>query len=193
MQVKVRASSMSARLDSERQAVMDGETNGGQEAAQNSQEERAQGQQTAPAQVGGGDEPGNAAAPDYEKAIAERDEKIAALEAQIADAAKSAEQAEKLSAEIAALKQASADERIDFKLQLAGCRNVRAARAVLPDYDGDIDRMKAEEPWLFARHVRQEAGGKTGLPNAGAASDAGKTLSHWREIAGLADDDKKQE
>ena len=31
--------------------------------------------------------------------------------------------------------------------------------------------------------------GTTGLPNAGAASDEGKTLKHWREIAGLTDDD----
>lgn len=31
--------------------------------------------------------------------------------------------------------------------------------------------------------------GTTGLPNAGAASDEGKTLKRWREIAGLADDD----
>ena len=34
--------------------------------------------------------------------------------------------------------------------------------------------------------------GTTGLPNAGAASDEGKTLKHWREIAGLTDDDKKE-
>lgn len=32
------------------------------------------------------------------------------------------------------------------------------------------------------------------LPNAGAASDEGKTLKHWREIAGLTDeDDEKKE
>ena len=30
------------------------------------------------------------------------------------------------------------------------------------------------------------------LPNAGVASDEGKTLEHWREIAGLTDDDDKQ-
>ena len=74
----------------------------------------------------------NAAAPDFEKQIAE-------------------------------LKQASADERIDFKLQLAGCRNVKAARAVLDDYEGDIDKMKEAELWLFAKHLGDSKGatGKT--------------------------------
>ncbi len=133
---------------------------------------------------------------DYEKQIAERDEKIASLEAQVAEAAKNAETAEQLRGEIASLKQQSADERVDFSLQLAGCRNVKAARAVLPDYEDDIDKLKAGEPWLFedsGKHFKGGAGGAgatgaTGLPNAGAATDAGKTMRRWREIAGLADD-----
>lgn len=92
----------------------------------------------------GGNKVGNA--PDYEKQIAEHDEKIASLEAQIAESSKSAEQAEKLSAEIADLKRASADERVDFSLQLAECRNVKAARAVLDDYGGDIEKLRETEP-----------------------------------------------
>ncbi len=177
---------------------MDGEQNGTQEGTQNAQEQgQQQLQQTASVQVdNGGNESGNAPAPDYERQIAERDEKIASLEARIAEAAKSAEQAEKLSAEIAELKQASADERIDFFLQLAGCRNVKAARAVLDDYDGGIDKMREAEPWLFAKHMGGDNSGgqtgKTGLPNAGAASNEGKTMAHRREIAGLADDKDKE-
>ena len=168
---------------------MDGEHDGKQEGTQ-AQEEQVDttAQQEASAQVEGG---GNA--PDYEKAIAERDEKIASLEAQLAEAAKSAEQAQKLSREIAEFKQASADERIDFSLQLAGCRNVKAARAVLADYEGDVDKLKEGEPWLFAKHSAggNAPTGKTGLPNVGAASDSGKTLKHWRELAGLNDNDGK--
>lgn len=63
---------------------------------------------------------------DWEKAVAERDEKIAALEAQVAEAAKNAETAEQLR-------------------------------------------------------------GKTGLPNAGTSTDAGKTMRRWRRLAGLDD------
>ena len=65
--------------------------------------------------------------------------------------------------------------------------------------DGDVDALKEAEPWLFeaaGKHTKGGASGSgtTGLPNAGAASDEGKTLKHWREIAGLTDDgDTKKE
>ncbi len=80
-------------------------------------------------------------------------------------------------------------------------RNVKAARALLADHGNDVEKLKAAEPWLFeatGKHARDGTGsgsGTTGLPNAGAASDEGKTLKRWREIAGLTDDDaddKKQ-
>ena len=127
----------------------------------------------------------------WEKAIAERDEKIAALEQQVADAAKNAEAAEALRGEIAELKAQGESDRIDFKLQLAGVRNIKAARAVLDDHGGDIDKLKAEEPWLFADALAPQQGGKTGLPNAGTSSDEGKTMKRWRKIAGLDDADNE--
>lgn len=83
---------------------------------------------------------------DWEKAIAERDERIAALEQQVADATKNAKAAEVLRGEIAELKAQGESDRIDFKLQLAGVRNIKAARAVLDDNGGDIGKLKAEEP-----------------------------------------------
>ena len=126
---------------------------------------------------------------DWEKAIAERDEKIAALEQQVADAAKNAEAAEALRGEIAELKAQGESDRIDFKLQLAGVRNIKAARAVLDDHGGDIDKLKAEEPWLFVDAPTPQQGGKTGLPNAGTSSDEGKTMKRWRKLAGLDDSD----
>ena len=124
---------------------------------------------------------------DWEKAIAERDEKIAALEQQVADAAKSVEAAEKLSAEIDELRKQGESDRIDFKLQLAGVRNIKAARAVLDDHGGDIDKLKEAEPWLFADALAAQPGGRTGLPNAGTSSDEGKTMKRWRKLAGLDD------
>ena len=124
---------------------------------------------------------------DWEKAVAERDEKIAALEAQVAEAAKNAETAEQLRGEIAELKAQSKSDRIDFKLQLAGVRNVKAARAILADHGNDIDKLKEAEPWLFADAPATQQGGKTGLPNAGTSTDAGKTMRRWRRLAGLDD------
>ena len=83
-------------------------------------------------------------------------------------------------------------DRIDFKLQLAGVRNVKAARAVLADHGGDIDALKEAEPWLFAdASTPKQRGGTTGLPNAGTSSDEGKTMKRWRKIAGLDDVDNE--
>ena len=69
-------------------------------------------------------------------------------------------------------------------MQLAGCRNVKAARAVLDDYEGDVEKLKSAEPWLFAAHA--EATGATGLPNAGTAKDDGRDERRWRKLAGLS-------
>ena len=176
---------------------MDGETNGSQQTPQAQPQATTGGQegqqQTQASQQGLG-----APTPDYEKQIAERDEKIASLEIQVAEAAKNAETAEQLRGEIAELKAQGESDRIDFRLQLAGVRNVKAARALLSDHDNDVDKLKEAEPWLFEAGGKHAKGGNTGsgttgLPNAGAASDEGKTLKHWREIAGLTDDDTKKE
>ncbi|MBQ9002329.1 MAG: hypothetical protein IJ087_10790 [Eggerthellaceae bacterium] len=174
---------------------MDGENNGGTQARQETQQQE---QQAAHQQTTGQQEAqGRHAKPDagtgngvdakaYEAQLAERDSRIAELEAQIAEAAKSAETADGLRAEIAALKKQGEDERVEFNLMLAGCRNVKAARAVLEDHGGDIEALKAAEPWMFQDAPAKQTGA-TGLPSAGAAGDAGKDVRHWRELAGLTD------
>lgn len=132
---------------------MDGEQNG----TQTQQVEQQQENQTTQQQANQQEVQGKHAAADaktgggvdtkaYEAQLAERDSRIAELEAQIAEAAKNAETADGLRAEIAALKEQGESDRIDFKLRLAGCRNVKAARAVLDDHKGDIDKLKAAEP-----------------------------------------------
>lgn len=123
---------------------MDGETNGGQEATQGAQDaSQQQGQEQQETQQGQSQVDNSS---DYEKQIAERDEKIASLEAQVAEAARNAETAEQLRGEVADLKAQGESDRIDFKLQLAGVRNVKAARALLSDHDNDVDKLKEAEP-----------------------------------------------
>ena len=94
-------------------------------------------------------------------------------------------------ARVAELERRLAEQDVTFKLTLAGARNVKAAQALLADHDGDVDALKAAEPWLFetsqATSQESKPKGKTGLPNAGAAVDTAKQLKHWREIAGLGD------
>lgn len=161
------------------------------------QQQAARAQQIAGGNAGGdgaaaaGD--GTAASTDYEAKLAERDARIAELEGQIAEAAKTAESAEKLRAEIDELRRQGEEQRVSFGLAMAGARNVKAATALLSDYDGDVEKLKAAEPWLFSVSAPASApAGATGLPNAGAATDAGATLKRWRRIAGLDDDGKEE-
>ncbi|WP_373580866.1 hypothetical protein [Collinsella aerofaciens] len=177
---------------------MDGEQNGTQAQQDTQQQEQQAAQQQTDQQETQGkhaEETGadagagsGAGAEAYEKQLAERDSRIAELEAQVADAAKNAEAAEGLRAEIAAMKEQGESDRIDFKLQLAGCRNVKAARAVLAGHGGDVDALKAAEPWMFADAPQKQIG-KTGLPNAGTAIDESKQMKRWEKIAGLSDDE----
>lgn len=129
---------------------------------------------------------------DYETALKERDARIAELEDEIAEAAKTAEGAEKLRAEMDELRRRGDEERVGFELQLAGARNVKAARALLPDYENDIDKLKAAKPWLFGAGAAAPAqAGATGLPSSGAAgADESTQMSRWRKIAGLPESEE---
>ena len=128
---------------------------------------------------------------DYEAALAERDARIAELEGEIAEAAKTAEGAEALRKEMDELRRKGDEERVGFELQLAGARNVKAARALLPDHDNDIEKLKAAEPWLFSSSPAPVPAGATGLPSAGAAgADESTQMSRWRRIAGLPESEE---
>ena len=141
---------------------------------------------------GGTSQGKHAADGEYQRAIKERDDKIAELEAQIAKAAETKESADKLTAEIAELKQQSADERVAYELRLAGARNVTAAKALLSEHDGDVNALKEAEPWLFeaagAKNAKQQSG-TTGLEPAGASGKDDSMLKRWERIAGLEDDE----
>lgn len=173
---------------------MDGEQNGAtqtqQDAQQQETQKETQQQAQQEAQSGAGNEAASSTdAATYETQLAERDGRIAELEGQIAEASRSAETAEALREEIASLKAQGESDRIDFQLQLAGCRNVKAARAVLADHGGDVEALKEAEPWMFG-DAPQKQSGKTGLPNAGTAADEGKQMKRWEKLAGLTDDDE---
>ena len=180
---------------------MGGENDGAAAQAQVEGQQAEAGDQAAQAQVaatqadrgGSGGEGGGAlerARADYEAALRERDERIAALEGEIAEAAKTAESAERLRAEMDELRRKGDEERVGFELQIAGARNVKAARALLPDYDDDIEKLRAAEPWLFSASPAPAPVGATGLPNAGAATDEGAQMRRWRAIAGIDDEEE---
>lgn len=87
----------------------------------------------------------------YKAALADRDQKIAELKRQVAEAAESKAAAKKLTAEIEKVRAEAADERVAYELRLAGVRNVKAAKALLGDHEGDIAKLREAEPWLFAK------------------------------------------
>lgn len=63
-------------------------------------------------------------------------------------------------------------------------RNIKAARALPPDHDNDIEKLEAAEPWPF-EDAPAATGGTTGLEPAGAAGGGEEAeLKRWREIAG---------
>lgn len=170
---------------------MDGlqdETKLGEEGA-TQQPQGADDQATQVQQVAGADGDAAKARADYEAALRERDARIAELEGEIAEAAKTAEGAEKLRAEMDELRHSSEEQRVGFELAIAGARNIKAARALLPDHDNDIEKLKAAEPWLFSAGAALAPTGTTGLPNAGAATDEGATMKRWRKIAGIEDEE----
>lgn len=174
---------------------MGGEGDGKAARAQVAGEPQAQGdEETArQARVTGdaGGEDGTKARSDYEAALKERDARIAALEGEIAEAAKTAESAEKLRAEMDELRKQGEEQRVGFELQMAGARNVKAARALLADYEGDVEKLRAGEPWLFGAGAAVPAQtGATGLPSAGAATDEGAQMRRWRKIAGIDDEEE---
>lgn len=169
--------------------------------AQRHEDAQADGaQEVAGGRAGGGsDNDGADGAIKYQAALKAKDEKIAELEGKIADAAKTSEATDALNAEISALKRQMADERVEFALKSAGARNVKAARALLDDYEGDVSKMKEAEPWLFAQvegtsqNTSQNfAGGATGLKPAGVARGGDSTyMRRWEHIAGLTDESKE--
>lgn len=131
------------------------------------------------AQMTGGGGSNNAAKmrADYKAALAERDARIKELEGEIAEAAKTAESAEKMRKKTDKQRHQGEEQRVGFEPQMAGARNVKAARALLSDYDNDIDKLKAAESWLFGADSSAPAQtGATGLPNKGAATDKGAKM-----------------
>ena len=109
----------------------------------------------------------------YKRDVEERDKRIAELEAELAEAAETKEGREKLEKSIADLKAEMADKDTSHALEIAGCVDVKAAKARLDDFDGDVAKLKAECPYLFEEKRKP---GTTELPPAGAAKGPAKTI-----------------
>lgn len=116
----------------------------------------------------------------YERERREWEAKVADLKAQLDGKAGDDDRVSKLEADLGAMRERLDDERVTARLAAAGCVNAKAAKAVLADYDGDVDKLKAECPYLF-RQARQT--GSTGGTPAGAPK--ADLVARARRAAGL--------
>ena len=112
----------------------------------------------------------------YDRDMKAKDDEIAELRKQIAESAKTEEGRKALEGKIAALEGKQADMRTEYEIKLAGIRDdkaLKAAKSMIGDYDGDVSKLKADCPYLFAEEKQK---GKTGFKPEGPAGDVDERL-----------------
>lgn len=101
----------------------------------------------------------------YDREVKAWKDQVAELKAQLDQQAKAGQEGgdrvAKLEDDLKAMRQQLDDERLAGKLAAAGCVNVKAAKAVLGDYDGDIEALKKDCPYLFRRERQTGSTGGT--------------------------------
>lgn len=85
----------------------------------------------------------------HDKEVAELKKQIEELKADAAEAAESKAKRAEYEKKVSDLEGKLADSELSRKLEKVGCRSVKAAKALLADYDGDIEKLRAAEPFLF--------------------------------------------
>lgn len=102
----------------------------------------------------------------HDREMAEKDKQIADLQAKLDEATKTEEGRAELKKELAEAKASIEDMKVSHKLELLGCKNVKAAKALLEDYDNDPAKLKEGEPYLFGEEESKPKG-STGKKPAG--------------------------
>ena len=89
----------------------------------------------------------------YDADIRRRDKAIAELKKQLAELtegkAAAGDETAKLRADFEAYKAQTTQEKLELKLSAAGCINSKAAMALLDDYDGDVNKLAEDCPYLL--------------------------------------------
>lgn len=118
----------------------------------------------------------------YQRDIASKDAEIEALKKELEQVKGEAAGNADANEEIKKLRAEIADEKLTNSLNAAGCVNAKAAKALLEDYDNDIDALAKDCPYLFKKKVTGVTGG---VPtDAIGKADAVKKA---RAAAGLKD------
>lgn len=114
----------------------------------------------------------------YDRDMKAKDDEIAALKKQLDEAKKGAEDNAAALKRVEALEAQLADEKVDRALEGAGCINLKAAKALLDDYKGDVGKLKEACPYLFKKQT-----GSTGAKPGGAPSTSEERRKRAKEAA----------
>ena len=114
----------------------------------------------------------------YDRDMRAKDDEIASLKKQLEEAGSKAKENETALEEVHKLKAQLADEKVSHQLETAGCVNLKAAKALLDDYDGDVAKLKKECPYLFKRQQ-----GSTGAKPGGAPTTSEERRKRAKEAA----------
>ena len=116
----------------------------------------------------------------HDKEVAALNKKIEELQSQIDDAAKTEKARDDLKKEIQKARDDIKEEKLNWQLEKAGCKNLKAAKVLLDDYEGDISKLKADCPYLFED---EKPSGSTGGKPSGPTDDKEKRLEMARKAA----------
>lgn len=114
----------------------------------------------------------------YDRDMKAKDDEIAALKKQLDEAKKGAEDSAAAIKRVEELEARLADEKVDRALEGAGCINLKAAKALLDDYKGDVAKLKEACPYLFKKQT-----GSTGTKPGGAPSTSEERRKRAKEAA----------
>ena len=107
----------------------------------------------------------------HDKEVAELQAKIDALEKNAAEAAEQKAKRDEYEKEVADLKAELADSKLTHSLEMAGCIDLKAAKARLEDYGGSVSKLKEACPYLFGKEKETGSTGKKPEGGQGSALD----------------------
>ncbi len=110
----------------------------------------------------------------YVRDMKAKDDEIAALQKQLEEANGKAQSGAEALKAVKELEAKLADEKVSGALKLAGCVNEKAAKAILGDYDGDVEKLARECPYLFGGNAGGKQTGSTGGKHGGAPGKEGE-------------------
>lgn len=101
----------------------------------------------------------------YDREMKEKNDEIAKLKAELEKSKKGTKTVDDAMAEVAKLREELADKELTHKLDKAGCVNVKAAKAVLDDYEGDVQKLIEGAPYLFGSQQEPKRGSTGAKPH----------------------------